>query len=46
MVILADFSILRQKLPPNKSLEPTAESAGSSAARATLFGRLWLSFGR
>jgi hypothetical protein len=29
---------------PNKTLEPTAESAFSSASRATLFGRLWLSF--
>jgi len=31
---------------PNKSPEPTADSAGSSASRATRFVRLWLSFFR
>jgi hypothetical protein len=31
-------------LMPNKSPEPTADSAGSSASRAARFGRLWLSF--
>jgi len=31
---------------PNKTLEPTADSAFSSASRAARFVRLWLSFFR
>jgi hypothetical protein len=43
---LPDFIMDFTSLMPNKSPEPTADSAGSSASRATRFVRLWLSFFR
>ena len=46
---IASFSIDFMSVtsyPPNQSPEPTADSAGSSASRATRFVRLWLSFFR
>jgi hypothetical protein len=41
LILLSSMTLM-----PNKTLEPTAGSAGSSAARATRLVRLWLSFGR
>ena len=43
---LPDFIMSSTILWPNKAPEPTADSAASSASRATRLGRLWLSFRR